>query len=171
MLRLAKPFLDLVLWRITPAQLPASWLLLAIVGAAMALLEVIGALLPPPQPEQILIRVVLSVALPLTFAWAILSLTHNSQRFLQTATALLGVGVLAHLILYPLDLAIDMIGMDHPAAIPIGLLSFVGLVWYLLACAHIWRAALESGVSLGIAISVGYLVLSVALAKIMLPDA
>ena len=170
MLRLAKPFLDLALWRITPAQLPASWLLLVIVGAAMALLEVVGALLLPSPPDQFPIRVALSVALPLGFAWAILSLTRNTQRFLQTATALLGVGLLAHLILYPLNLAIDMIGTDRPVAIPIGLLSFVVLVWYLLASAHIWRAALESGLSLGIAISVGYLVLSVAIAKLMLPD-
>jgi hypothetical protein len=112
---------------------------------------------------------VLSVTLPLAFTWAVLSVTRHRQRFLQTSIALLGVGVLAQLVLYPLDSVLEVIGTDHPAAIPLGLLSFVGLVWYLLACAHIWRAALESGLILGIAISVGYLVLSVALAKLFLP--
>jgi hypothetical protein len=169
MLRLLKAFLDLVLWRITPAHLPASWFLLAIVSVAVALLEVLGALLPPAQTDQILVRVVLSVTLPLAFTWAVLSVTRHRQRFLQTSIALLGVGVLAQLVLYPLDSVLEVIGTDHPAAIPLGLLSFVGLVWYLLACAHIWRAALESGLILGIAISVGYLILSVALAKLFLP--
>jgi hypothetical protein len=168
MLRFLKAFLNLALWRITPAQLPASWLLLAIVCVAVALLEVLGTLLPPAQTDRILIRVVLSVTLPLVFTWAVLAVARHRQRFLQTAVALLGVGVLAQLALSPLDSVLEVIGADHPAAIPLALLSIVGLVWYLLACAHIWRAALESGLIVGIAISVGYLILSVALAKFFL---
>jgi hypothetical protein len=168
MLRLLKAFLDLALWRITPAQLPASWFLLAIVSVAVALLEVMGALLPPAQTDRLLMRVVLSVALPIAFSWAVLAVTRHRQRFLQTAIALLGIGVLARLALSPLDSVLEAIGADHPAAIPLALLSIVGLVWYLLACAHIWRAALESGLMLGIAISGGYIVLSVVFAKFFL---
>jgi hypothetical protein len=108
------------------------------------------------------------VALPIGFSWAVLSVTRHRQRFLQTAIALLGIGVLARLALSPLDSVLEAIGVDHPAAIPLALLSIVGLVWYLLACAHIWRAALESGLILGIAISGGYIVLSVVLAKFFL---
>jgi hypothetical protein len=52
----------------------------------------------------------------------------------------------------------------------VGLLLYVGLIWYLLACAHIWRAALDSGLLLGGIISVGYLVLSIALEQQMLPQ-
>jgi hypothetical protein len=47
----------------------------------------------------------------------------------------------------------------------------VGLIWYLLACANIWRAALDSGLGLGLAISVGYLLLSMVLEQQFLPDA
>src|ERR1019366_7663316 len=133
MLRLAKAFWDLALWRITPAQLPASVFLLGLVMAAVATLEFLGALLPPAQSDRILIRVVLSVVLPLAWTWAILRLTGHRQRFLQTAIALLGVAALAQLVLYPLGSLLNVLGMDHPIAIPLGLLSFVGLVWYLLA--------------------------------------
>ena len=171
MLRLAKAFWDLALWRITPAQLPASRFLLVLVTVAVALLEVVGALLPPAQTDRVMARIVLSVSLPLFWVWGILYLARHRQRFVQTAIALLGVGVLAQLVLYPLGSILDVLGTDHPAAIPLGLLSFVGLVWYLLACANIWRAALESGLSIGIAISVGYLILSVALEQMLLPDA
>ena len=175
MLRLAKAFWDLALWRISPAQLPASWFLLLLVILAVALLEVVGALLPGAGTGSLATRiscgVLLGVSVPLAWAWAILALMQRRQRFLQTACALLGVGVLAEMILYPLGSLLDVIGIDDPAAVPIGLLSFAGLVWYLLACANIWKAALETGLSLGLAISVGYVVVSVALERFLLPGA
>src|SRR6202051_5018133 len=101
MLRLAKTFWDIALWRKSPAQLRASLFLLALVAAAVALLEVLGALLPPGPSDRILTRVLLSVGLPLVFAWVVLAVARHGQRFLQTAIALLGVAVLAELVLYP----------------------------------------------------------------------
>jgi hypothetical protein len=171
MLLLAKAFWDIALWRRTPAQLPASLFLLVLVAAAAALIEVLTALLPPASSDRIFLRIALSVGLPLAFAWAVLALARRRQRFLQTGIALLGVGVLAELVLYPIGSLIHVIGPDHVASVPLGFLMLVGLIWYLLACANIWRAALESGPSLGIAISVGYLVLSIALEQLLLPDA
>src|SRR5882757_5667485 len=117
MLRLAKAFWDIALWRRTPAQLPASLFLLALVAAAAALL-----------------------------------LTRHRQRFLQTGIALLGVGVLAELVLYPIGSLIHVIGSDSLESVPFGVLMLVGLIWYLLACANIWRSALDSRLSVGVAI-------------------
>jgi hypothetical protein len=171
MLRLVKAFWDIAIWRRSPAQLPASAFLLGLVAAAVAILEVVGALLPPKPSEQILMRVTLSVGLPLAFAWVVLTATRQAQRFLQTGTALLGVAVLAELVLYPLGSILNVIGADRPAAVPVGLLLFAALIWYLLACANIWRAALDSGLGLGLAVSVGYLALSMLLEQQLLPDA
>lgn len=171
MLRLAKAFWDIALWRRSPAHLPASVFLLGLVAGAVAILEIVAALLPPGPSDRIVTRVVLSVGLPLLFTWAVLSITRHRQRFLQTGIALLGVAVLAQLVLYPLGSLLNMVGSDRPAAIPLGVLLFVGLIWYLLACANIWRAALDSGLGVGIAISVGYLLLSMVLEQQLLPDA
>jgi hypothetical protein len=171
MLLLAKAFWDIALWRRTPAQLPASLFLLVLVAAAAALIEVLTAFLPPASSDRIFLRIALSVGLPLAFAWAVLALARHRQRFLQTGIALLGVGVLAELVLYPIGSLIHVIGPDHVASVPLGFLMLIGLIWYLLACANIWRSALESGPSLGIAISVGYLVLSIVLEQLLLPDA
>ena len=171
MLRLAKAFWDIALWRRSPAHLPASLFLLCLVAAAVALLEVVGALLPPGPSDRIVTRVVLSVGLPLLFAWTVLAITRHAQRFLQTGIALLGVAVLAELVLYPLGSLLNLIGADRPASIPLGLLLCVGLVWYLMACANIWRSALDSGIGVGIAVSVGYLLLSMVLEQQLLPDA
>ena len=170
MLRLAKAFWDIALWRRTPAQLPASLFLLGLVAAAAAAIEVLSAFLPPASTDRIFTRIVLSVGSPLAFAWAVLVLARRRQRFLQTGIALLGVGVLAELVLYPLGSLIHVIGSDRLEAVPLGILMLLGLIWYLLACANIWRAALESGLSIGLVISVGYLLLSIALEQQLLPD-
>ena len=171
MLRLARAFWDIALWRKSPAHLPASVFLLGLVAAAVAFLEVLGALLPPGPSDRILIRVLLSVGQPLGFAWVVLSIARHGQRFLQTSSALLGVAVLAELVMYPLGSLLSIVGSDRPAAVPLGVLLFMGLIWYLLACANIWRAALDSGSGLGLAISVGYLLLSMVLEQQFLPGA
>jgi hypothetical protein len=171
MLLLAKAFWDIAFWRRTPAQLPASMLLLGLVAAAAAVLEVVGALLPPASTDRIVLRVVLSVGLPLFFAWAVLAATHRRQRFLQTSIALLGVGVLAELVLYPVVSLRQVIGAENWASIPLEILMLIVWIGYLLACANVWRAAMDSGAILGIAISVGCLLLTIALEQQFLPDA
>jgi hypothetical protein len=170
MLRLAKAFWDIALWRKSPAQLPASVFLLCLVAAAAAVLEVLSAMIPPSQGDLIPVRIALSVALPLLFAWMVLVVARRPERFLQTGTALLGVAVLAELVLYPLGSLLNLIGTDAPAALPVGVLLLVGLIWYLLACANIWRAALDARLGLGAAISVGYLLLSMFLEQKLVPS-
>jgi hypothetical protein len=170
MLRLAKAFFEIALWKKTPAILPASLLLLALAAAGVALTEVLGALLPPPPNDAILLRIVLGVGLPLGFAWAILALARRKQRFLQIGSALLGVGAITDAIRYPLFSVFELLGTNQPAALPIGILLIVGLIWYLLACAHIWSAALDSGKLLGGVISLGYFLLSDELGRQLLPQ-
>jgi hypothetical protein len=170
MLRLAKAFWDIALWRRTPAQLPASTFLLALVCIAAALLEVVSAFLPPVSSDRILTRMVLSIAVPLGFVWAVLAVARRPQRFLQTASAFLGVGVLVEIALYPIGSLIHIIGSERLAAVPLGVLMLTIFIWYWLACANIWRAALDSGFSLGAVVSVGYIVLSIVLEQQLLPD-
>jgi hypothetical protein len=160
MLRLAKAFLEIAIWRQTPEHLPASVLLLAMTAIAAALMEVLGALLPPPPNGQIVLRILLEVGMPLVFTWLLLSVTRRRERFLQTAAALLGVGALAELALYPLNSVLQSMGKENPAGLPIGILFMSILVGYLLACAHIWRSALGSGILLGLIISFGYFTVS-----------
>jgi hypothetical protein len=175
MLRLVKAFWDIALGRNSPANLPASQFLLGLVAAAAALLEICDALLSPPASLQgIFMRVALSVALgvglPLAFAWIVLSLRRRGARFLQTGIALLGVGCLADVFMYPLDSLLAFVGVDRPAAFPLYFLLLVGLAWYLLACAHIWRAALSSSLGVGAAVSAGYLLLSLIIQQELLPN-
>ena len=171
MLILAKAFLDIAFWRRSPAQLPASMFLLGLVAAAAAVLEVAGALLPPASTHRIVLRMVLSVGLPPAFAWAILAVTHRRQRFVQTSIALLGVGVLAEIVLYPIVSLSQVIGPENLASIPLEILMLIVWIGYMLACANIWRAAMDSGAIPGIAISVACLLLTLVVEQQFLPDA
>jgi hypothetical protein len=171
MLLLAKTFLDIALRRQTPAYLPASLFLLVLVACAAALMEVLGAMLPPPPNGQIPLRILLEVGMPLAFAWVLLALARRRARFLQTASALLGVGALAELILYPLNSLIGVMGEDQWASLPIGVIWIAVFIAYLLACAHIWRSALDSGLLLGIGITLVYLVLSMSIEHRLLTHA
>lgn len=168
MTRLVKAFLDIALWRKTPAVLPASTFLLALVAIAAALIEALGDLLPPGPRNAILPRVALAVIVPLAFTWAVLAVTKHRERFLQTSCAILGVDVLAGLVLYPLDAAIRMVGADRPLAWPLGVTLLAGYIGYLLAGVNIWRAALDSGVLVGGAVSVGYFLLQIVLEQQLL---
>jgi hypothetical protein len=171
MLRLAKAFLDIALRRQTPANLPASLFLLVLVACAAALTEVLGALLPPPPNGQIPLRIALEVGMPLAFTWILLALARRRARFLQTATALLGVGAIALSILYPLDSLLHALGEDHLMALPIGVIWVAVFIGYLFACAHIWRSALDSGLLLGVSISLGYFFLSSLIGRQLLAQA
>jgi hypothetical protein len=170
MLLLAKAFLDIAFGRKGPAHLPASPLLLALVSAAAAALEALDASLSAEPIAGIWARLVLAVGLPLVFTWALLSLARRKQRILQTNIALMGVGVLAAIVLYPLGALYKIVGAERVLSYPIGFLVCVGFLWYMLVCAQIWRAALDSGLLLGGVISVGYLILTLALQNQLLPQ-
>jgi hypothetical protein len=158
MLKFVRAFWDIALWRKTPEQLPASLLLLGLVAAASALLEALASRLPSAPPGGILMRVAISVVMPLAFTWLVLAVAHHRQRFLQTGTALLAIGLFAGFVIYPLESLIGRLGVD--SSLPLGLLSMGVLIWYLLTCANIWRSALESHLVLGGVISLGYFLLS-----------
>jgi hypothetical protein len=171
MLRLAKAFLDIALWRRTPEHLPASVLLLTLTAIAVSLTEVLGASLPPPPNGQIPLRIVLEVGMPLLFTWGMLAAARRSERFLQTAAAQLGVAALAALILYPLNSALQLMGQDNPAALAVGVLYAGVLIYYLFVCANIWRSALDSGLMLGLVVSFGYFVASIIIEQQVMPQA
>jgi hypothetical protein len=74
MTRLVKAFLDIALWRKTPAALPASAFLLALAAVAAAVVEALGDALPPSPRNAIVLRAALAVIVPLRFTWTVLAL-------------------------------------------------------------------------------------------------
>jgi hypothetical protein len=102
-----KLFFDIVLWRQGPQDLPASRLLLwmtafAYIGVSAVQMAVTG--------EKGIVWFVFLVMDPLLLTgcvWLMLKLYGHPERFLQTASAVLGTGALLALLFYlPLQLAL-----------------------------------------------------------------
>jgi hypothetical protein len=151
-----KLFLDIVLWRRGPQDLPASsllfWLTLvayvAVSAIQLSLLEESGAT-----------WVVFLLADPLLLTgcvWLILKLFNHPERFLQTAAAVLGTGALLGLLLYlPLQVLLSLLGLGPDS----GLARFFALVLlasFALVTGRILKLGTESNLFTGVAISLTY---------------
>ncbi|MEA3642150.1 MAG: hypothetical protein VBE63_19740 [Lamprobacter sp.] len=153
-------FIDLALLRRAPQDLPASsalllLLLVAGLGAGLLLGLTAGVGL-----GNGLLQSLLDLGLMLGTLWAALGLLERRERFVQTATALLGVDTLITLI------ALLPIGLARPLDAESGLLALAGLLflmlvaWSVLATGHILRHAFDLTLLQGAAIAIGFDLLS-----------
>lgn len=165
MTRLVKAFLDIALWRKTPAALPASTFLLALAALADVLVEVAGDLLLPAPGTHVLLAAVLAVVAPLCFTWIVLALTKRRHRLLQTGSAVLGIDALVGLLNLPLEAASRAVGAGGSLPPLLALLSYALLVAYLLANMNVWRAALDTWLISAGLVSLGYVVMQLVIGQ------
>lgn len=128
--------------RAGPRTLTASWPALA----AVLVLDLTvngGALLVIHPPATVAWLLAASAALALAFVYAAVSLRGMKERFLQTATALVGVDLVVSVVALPLALTRIGLSADAPAAPEIALAFLVVLVWYLIITGRVFKEALE----------------------------
>jgi hypothetical protein len=153
-------FIELALLRRAPQDLPASQALLAIVlivgiGAGLLLAMTAGVGLASG-----LVQSLLDLGLMLVALWLALRFVAHSERFVQAATALIGIDTLITL------LALLPVGLARPADADSGLLALAGLLflllvaWSVLATGHILRHAFGLTLIQGAAIAIGFDLLS-----------
>lgn len=145
-------FLELCLLRRAPQDLPASGALLAVVFG-VDLLVGLGGALKMGGGYGIGVAETLFMLLLL---YAALRQVGRPKRFVQTATALLGIdasiGLIVLLAIMPLDMT------DPPAFAAITLLGV--LVWKVLIAGHILRHAFEIDLTEGFIVSTLYTILA-----------
>jgi len=152
MLALIKVFIDIALWRKGPQDLPASGLLLAVATAAylavsLALAGVRQAVLPDVQAEdqgRVLVRALIELALVLAWMWLLLAMFQRPGRFRQSATALMGIGMVISPAVIGANLILERVGAHSPVFWPVWFAFLASSIWYLLVVAHILRSALET---------------------------
>ena len=166
MSRLVKAFLDIALWRKTPASLPASTFLLALVASADVVVDLLAEWVVPAPQGRLFFSVLLTVLAPLCFTGVVLAVTKRSHRFLQTGSAVLGIDVIFSLILLPLQALNSALGTDRPLSGAIlALLSYAGLIAYLMANMNVWRSAVDTGLISAGLISLGYVMLQLVVSQ------
>ena len=162
MYRLLSRFFDICLLRAGPQDLPASGFLLGMALAAYFVLDFIAFSLVE-SPPQALMKSVLDLALFMGLTWAVLRGYGAGGRFTQTATALLGTGVLIGAVSLPvIGWLVRLQAEQAMEALPV-LLWFMLLFWSIVVVAHILRHALSVSYAMGILYAVIYLLISITL--------
>lgn len=166
---LIKLLFDICLLRSKPQDIPASsalmllTLLAAIASGVPAITGSVGGLVPA------LMIGLLDVALILALLRIFLGLTGLSSRWLQTATALFGTGVIINLLSIPVQVLLDS-SSDHSTSQFLGaLFYFALLVWSLVIMGHILRHSFKLRLSSGVLIAMSYFMLINTLVRLFLP--
>jgi hypothetical protein len=154
-----KVFLDIVLWRRGPQDLPASQLLLALTAAGYVAVSAVQLAMLGERGPAWLVFIVLDPLLLTGGTWLLLKLFAHPERFLQTATAVLGTGALLGVLLFlPLQgiLSVLDVGPESPAA---GIFALLLVVVFALVTGRILQLATDSNLFTGIALALTYFML------------
>ncbi len=159
MLHFLKAFLDIVLWRRGPQDLPASRILLWLTAAAYVAVSIVQLSLLEEPAAAWLVFVVLDPVLLVAGVYLLLRLFGKTDRFLQTATAVLGTGVVLGLCMFlPVQWLLKV--ADVPAeSTAAGLAALVMVAIFALVTGRILKLATESNLFTGITLSLTYFLL------------
>jgi hypothetical protein len=156
---LIKPFISLCLLNANPQDLPASTPLLIITLGAYLLVTVVMAM-PIYGLGLSILQAILEVALLLGYTRLALQVSRRPERYLQTASALAGTGVIIGVLALPLVYSLSRAaayGDVNSLTLPAYLLI---LAWLLVVYGHIYRHALSTGLLIGMLVGFGYVVVS-----------
>ncbi|MBK1690932.1 hypothetical protein [Ectothiorhodospira mobilis] len=160
MYALIRPFVQLILMRQGPEDLPASALLMWLCVLAYLVLGLVVTV-PFFSFQVAVLQSGMELGLLALFSASLLNSRGLRPRFVQTFTALLGVGVLMGLLMLPLVYSLR--GAENPQEIPaLATIAYLILLgWLLTVYGHILRSALDlRSLSGGIALAVFYLILT-----------
>ena len=159
MLHFLKAFLDIVLWRRGPQDLPASRLLLWLTAAAYVAVSIAQLTLLEEPAAAWLVFVALDPVLLTAGVYLLLQLFGKTDRFLQTATAVLGTGVVLGLCMFlPVQWLLTQAAVP-PESTAAGLIALGMVVIFALVTGRILKLATESNLFTGVTLSLMYFLL------------
>lgn len=165
MLKLLQTFVDIALWRKGPQDLPASRFLAVSVLLIYIIASFIQVHLFDLRLRTATLIIAVDVAMLMGWLWLVLVFFGRRQRFVQTITAVLGVGVLLGM----LDIMVRalQLGMGPAQNLPDYwlLLRFLAIA---LIMGRIFMHALDRGLLTGMALTVAIVYSTQAVAQLML---
>lgn len=164
-LRFMQSFVDIALWRKGPQDLPASPLLATLVLVAYMAAGFVRMQLYALDLEASLLFICIDALMLGGWLWLVLAFFGRSQRYVQTITATLGVGLLVLMI----DVGLRTLQLSF------GLGESLTLNWLMLrflitalVLGRIFMLALDRGLITGIALTVAIIYSTKAVVQIML---
>lgn len=169
--RLSLAFLDIALHRRGPEDLPASQFLFGLSLCAYLAVGVLVVQISEPWGRSVGL-VGLEAVLYLGFVWLLLGTFGHAERFMQTASALLGVETILNLMAMPLVLWVETTADVDSAAQSISRLLFSLLIlWGIDIAGFVLSRSLQLTYVVGVLIVIGYLFGSIALRGLIFPPA
>lgn len=162
-----KVFLDIVLWRRGPQDLPSSGLLVAITLVAYELVNLVQIALVDVSVSELLLYLVVDPLLLMGGLWLVMTLFGRKERWSQTISAVLGCSALMGLVVsVPMVLLVGpRMASNPPAAVQLLALGLV--IAFILVVGRIIQLATESNLLTGSAIATTYVVILHALAGML----
>jgi hypothetical protein len=149
-------FVDIVLWRRGPQDLPVSSLLLAVTVAAYLAVSVLQLAFLGEPGSTWFFFLVADPLLLLCWVWIILKIYGRPERFQQTASAVFGTGAVLGLGLYlPLQFLLSAAG-EGPASGIAQVIALGLVVAFALVTGRIIKLATDSNLFTGIAVALTY---------------
>ena len=153
MLSLLRVLWDIALWRRNPGDLPASRMFAVLSAIAYLLVSWLQALQLYGQ-QFAGARAIADLALTLAAFWALVALAGRAPRFLQSISAVFGVGALLSVPMLAVVALREPAAAHYLIALAVWVVSLTLIVWYLFALGHIVRSTLECGLFPGMAAAV-----------------
>lgn len=167
---LSRAFIDIALHRSGPQDLPASQFLLGAVLVAYAIVNFLAlTVISVTQRDVMLLLIEPIVDLGVVFL--VLKLFEKTRRFLQTATALVGTGVILSLIYIPVLHWNEVLQAPPTELTAPQVLALLLLVWSLDVAGYILSKALGKPYIVGVSIVVVYELASMSLRQALFPAA
>ena len=160
--------LAIMLLKAGPQDLPYSRSLL-VMSVFLYLASGVLVLTTAMSSAQAVANMVLDVVVLLAFSYFCLSLLKYRARFVQMVSALAGIGIVYHLLAWPLFIQIHNMQPQQQGAKIAALLMLLLISWQVLVFAHVFRHAMQMSMMRALALSFGYLFLSMAAAEIIFP--
>ena len=160
--------LAILLLKAGPQHLPYSLSLLAILTSLYVVSGVL-VLTTSMNIGQAAANMVLDVAVLFAFSYFCLSLLRYRARFVQMVSALAGIGIVYHLLAWPLFIQIHNMQPQEQGAKIAALMMLLLVSWQVLVFAHVFRHSMQMSMMRALALSFGYLFLSMAAAEVILP--
>jgi CDP-diglyceride synthetase len=168
--RLILVFFEITLHRRGPEQLPSSQFFFLSVLAVSVCVDLLVLLVDEVAARTVFVTL-FTTALDIAFVWAVLRTFDRERRFRQTMSAMLGVNAILSLFIVPLALwsqALDV--PEGEIALP-WVFLLVLAIWSIDIAGFVLARALDRPYALGVAIMLGYVLLTVSLQQSLLPVA
>ena len=160
--------LAILILKAAPQDLPYSKQLMAKLMVAYIFSGII-VLKSTVSPEDLVAGLFLGLAIQFLFVRIVLGALNHEARFVQTFTALLGVGIIFNLMSWPVFSGLaSEVNSDSLKSL-MSLLFLLLISWEVLVKAHIFKHALEMKMFSALALSFSLFFISIALSQFIFP--